>query len=288
MSVRSLNLDSMFIPTTLPEIEFNSFKFSGGEIHIKLSNLIDYDKITKVVITNRIKSSDDLIKILMVKDALQRKGIKEFDLVMPYIPYGRQDRVCVEGEAFALKVFANIINSAKFDNVLTFDPHSGISPALIDNCKEININNILRKVCYNICVIDSSDILLISPDAGSNKKMNILYDKSLFTGLVKCDKKRDVDTGKLSGFEVFANDLQGKPCLIVDDICDGGGTFIGLAEELKKKNAGNLYLYVSHGIFSKGIYDLITVFKKIYTTNSFSDLPPHEGAVGIQQFKIQL
>ncbi|MAX71916.1 MAG: hypothetical protein CMC76_12600 [Flavobacteriaceae bacterium] len=73
----------------------------------------------------------------------------------------------------------------------------------------------------------------------------------------------------MEGFRVYEDDLQGKDCLIVDDICDGGGTFIGLAKELKKHNAGNLYLAVSHGIFSKGLEELNQYFTKIFTTDSF-------------------
>ena len=73
------------------------FKFNGGEIHIKLNNDIDYTDIEKVVITNRFRSGDDIIKVLIAKDSLERKGIKVFDLVMPYIPYARQDRQCYDG-----------------------------------------------------------------------------------------------------------------------------------------------------------------------------------------------
>jgi ribose-phosphate pyrophosphokinase len=115
-----------------------------------------------------------------------------------------------------------------------------------------------------------NEALLISPDGGALKK---IYKVSEFLGgieVVECSKSRDVKTGKLSGFKVYADDLEGKDCLIVDDICDGGGTFIGLADELKKKNAGKLYLAVSHGIFNKG-FESLTVFDKIFTTNSFKD-----------------
>jgi ribose-phosphate pyrophosphokinase len=90
--------------------------------------------------------------------------------------------------------------------------------------------------------------------------------------VVECSKSRDVKTGKLTGFKVYAEDLEGKDCLIVDDICDGGGTFIGLAGELKKKNAGNLYLAVTHGIFSKGFEELEKCFDKIFTTDSFKEI----------------
>ena len=116
-----------------------------------------------------------------------------------------------------------------------------------------------------------NQVLLISPDGGALKK---IYKVSEYLGgveVVECSKSRDVKTGKLSGFKVYSDDLEGKDCLIVDDICDGGGTFIGLAEELKNKNAGNLYLAVSHGIFNKG-FESLSVFKKIFTTNSFKDI----------------
>ena len=115
-----------------------------------------------------------------------------------------------------------------------------------------------------------NEVKLISPDGGALKK---IYKVSEFLGgvdVVECSKSRDVKTGKLSGFKVYEDDLQGMDCLIVDDICDGGGTFVGLAQELKNKNAGKLYLAVSHGIFNKG-FEVLDCFEKIFTTNSFKD-----------------
>lgn len=281
---RSLNLDGMFIPTSLPEIEFTMHKFSGGELHIKLNNNIDYSNVDSVVITHRIKSSDDLIMVLIAKDALERKGIMNFELIIPYIPYARQDRQCFNGESFTLKIFTDILNSVKFNKVTVFDAHSDVSPALINNCVNIANNSFVIETFNEIIRINGGkDVLLISPDAGSNKKCNKLHtDTKLFKDLVKCDKKRNVQDGSLSGFEVFANDLNGLDCLIVDDICDGGGTFIGLAQELKKKNCGNLYLLVTHSIMPNGTSKLKEVFDGIYSTNSFRDIED------IKQFKIQL
>jgi ribose-phosphate pyrophosphokinase len=86
----------------------------------------------------------------------------------------------------------------------------------------------------------------------------------------------------LEGFRVYEDDLQGKDCLIVDDICDGGGTFIGLAKELKKHNAGNLYLSVSHGIFSKGLKELNQYFTNIFTTDSFKTIDE-----GVEQIELK-
>ena len=114
------------------------------------------------------------------------------------------------------------------------------------------------------------DYYLIAPDGGALKK---IYKTAQFLGGVKvieCGKTRDVNTGVLSGFKVYADDLDGKTCVVVDDISDGGGTFIGLGEELKKKNAGKLLLVVTHGIFSKGGEGLAKLYDQIICTDSFS------------------
>lgn len=285
MVKRCLNLDGMFIPTPAPEIEYSLFKFNGGELHIKLNNNIDYSKVDKVIITNRFNSSDDIIKVLIAKEALKRKGVKNFDLIMPYIPYARQDRQCEDGESFTLKVFTTLINSANFDNIIVLDAHSDVAPALLNNCANISSEQYVDMAFQHIAEFHDADITLISPDSGANKKANKLYENlQVFNGLVKCDKRRDTKTGTLNGFEVFANDLKGKTCLITDDICDGGRTFIGIAEELKKKNAGKIYLFVTHGIFSNGFENLKKHFAGIFSTNSFSDI---ENEL-LTQFKIQL
>lgn len=273
MVKRCLNLDSMFIPTRTLEIECKLFKFNGGELHIKLNNNIDYSTFEKVIITNRFNSSDDVMKVLIAKEALERKGVKNFELIMPYIPYARQDRQCEEGESFTLKVFTTLINSANFDNVTVLDAHSDVAPALLNNCINITNEKYVNMAFHYIGEHYDADITLISPDSGANKKANKLYENlQVFNNLIKCDKSRDTKTGKLNGFEIFANDLKGKTCLIVDDICDGGRTFIGIAEELKKKNAGKIYLFVTHGIFSNGFDELNKHFAGVFSTNSFSDI----------------
>lgn len=271
MMIRSLNIDEAFAPTSYIAIKFTMTQFKGGEMHIKLDNTIDYSRFDKVIITNRFRNGDDIMKVLIAKDALQRKGVKYFELVMPYIPYARQDRQCDDGESFTLKVFTDLINSAKFDKVYVVDAHSDVAPALINNCVNIPNYYYVQEAYY--LQNDGNEVILISPDSGANKKCNKLFDNvKVFSNFVKCDKKRDVSTGELSGFEVFCDDLKGKTCIIVDDICDGGRTFIGIAKKLKKKNAGDIYLFVTHGIFSYGTDELKMSFKKVFCTNSFRDI----------------
>ncbi|MBF02273.1 MAG: phosphoribosylpyrophosphate synthetase [Flavobacterium sp.] len=261
-----LNLDPHFAPLGIQNtIAFQSFVFSGGEPHIKI--VADFDTTQTVFVTHRLNSFNDLGLFCLAVDALRRMGVKTTKAIIPYFPAARQDRVMIPGEPLSVKVYADIINALQLEEIQVFDPHSEVTPALLNNCTVIPNYQFVQEVIQKI----GNEVLLISPDGGALKK---IYKVSEYLGgveVVECSKSRDVKTGKLSGFKVYSEDLEGKDCLIVDDICDGGGTFIGLAEELKSKNAGNLYLAVSHGIFNKG-FDSLHVFEKIFTTNSFKDI----------------
>ncbi|MBL0736464.1 ribose-phosphate pyrophosphokinase [Flavobacterium sp. GN10] len=260
-----LNLDPKFAPfQNQEEIKFQSFTFSGGEPHIKIAP--DFDANKKVTITHRLNSFNDLGLLCVTVDALRRMDVKIIDLFIPYFPAARQDRVMIPGEPLSVKVYADIINAMQLNKVFVFDAHSEVTPALLNNSTIIPNYTFIKEVLNRI----GENVKLISPDGGALKK---IYKVSEFLGgveVVECSKSRDVKTGKLSGFKVYNDDLQGMDCLIVDDICDGGGTFVGLAEELKKKNAGKLYLAVSHGIFNKG-FEVLNCFDGIFTTNSFKD-----------------
>lgn len=261
-----LNLDVKFSPLGNDKaIEFQSFIFSGGEPHIKINS--DFDITQTVTVTHRLSSFNDLGLFCLAIDALRRTGVNTINAFIPYFPAARQDRVMILGEPLSVKVYADIINSLNLNKIQVFDPHSEVTPALLNSCEVVTNYDFIQQVTKKI----KEDVLLISPDGGALKK---IYKVSEYLGgieVIECSKSRDVKTGKLSGFKVYSEDLQGKGCLIVDDICDGGGTFIGLAEELKKKNAGKLYLAVSHGIFNKG-FESLSVFEKIFTTNSFKDI----------------
>ncbi|WP_337041644.1 ribose-phosphate diphosphokinase [Emticicia sp. 17c] len=263
----TLNLDKDFSPfRSLQTINFEAFTFSGGEPHIKISP--DFDMTKPVTISHRLNTFNDLGLLCLAVDALRRMKIKDISAFIPYFPAARQDRVMIIGEPLTVKVYADIINALQLSKVLVFDPHSEVTPALLNNCEVIQNHGFIKKAIQII----GGNPLLISPDGGALKK---IYKVSEYLGgfeVVECSKSRDVKTGKLSGFKVYADDLQGQDCLIVDDICDGGATFTGLAQELKNKNAGKLYLAVSHGIFSKGFVSLAPYFDKIFTTDSIKNI----------------
>lgn len=259
-----LNLDSAFEPYG-KGIRFESFTFSGGEIHVRI--LEDVSAIDELTITCRPTSFNDIGTVLIASDALRRAGIARLSLVIPYFPAARQDRIMVSGESLAVKVYADLINSCGFERVIVFDPHSDVTPAVLDNAVVVQNHTYLKEIIQYL-----NDYHLVSPDGGALKKVHKLAQQLDTNSVIECSKVRNVKTGKLSGFKVYAEDLQQKTCLVVDDICDGGGTFLGLADELKRKNAGKLILVVSHGIFSKGTDLLKEKYDEIYTTDSFKSL----------------
>ncbi|MFK8007228.1 MAG: ribose-phosphate diphosphokinase [Saprospiraceae bacterium] len=273
--MKYLNLDTPFTPFG-KSIEFESFVFNGGEPHIKiLEKLTAEDELT---ITTRIRSFTDVGLLLIATDALRRMEVEKIHLVIPYFPAARQDRVMVAGESLSVKVYADIINAQNYRSVTILDAHSEVTPALLNRVKNISNHQFVTA-----CLRNEKDYTLISPDGGALKKVYKLSQFLNGVPVIECSKMRDVKTGKLSGFKVYADDLEGKTCVIVDDICDGGGTFLGLAKELKEKNCGKLILIVTHGIFSKGLDKLTEIFDEIFSTNSFSDI---ENALGFNQISL--
>jgi ribose-phosphate pyrophosphokinase len=274
------------------DFSFKTFVFPDGQPHIKIDvgfgmsdvgtiqpkSDIPNPKYTEgVEIITRIANPTDLFMVLLAKDALEASGFERFDLHIVYLMAARMDRLMTEGEPFSLRIVAAMLNQANFRRISIFDPHSDVSTALILRSKAIG-NEAFVKNCIEHFYQNNpqDDYALISPDAGALKK---IYKVAQFVdapSVVECSKMRDVKTGHLSGFSSNIMDFEGKTCFIVDDICDGGGTFIGLAALLKSRNAGKIVLVVSHGIFSKG-FDLAGI-DAIYCTDSFKNfdnLPNH-------------
>jgi ribose-phosphate pyrophosphokinase len=184
-------------------------------------------------------------------------------LVLPYLPYARADRRFVpEGDCHGLHTFGEMLNQLRYNAVRTLDVHSFRARSHVGNLTNISPRPFISRAIADICDNGGHPVVLL-PDQGANR-----YG---LEGALQCTKKRNAATGALSGFEV--PDLDGHDALIVDDICDGGGTFVGLAQAIFKQNPDiervpasrpRLYLYVTHGIFSRGLKELLQYFEKIY------------------------
>jgi ribose-phosphate pyrophosphokinase len=264
MNTQLLNLSQNFTPFG-EGISHKTFSFpSGCEPHIKLENVT----AEKVIITTRIQASDDLVILLLATDALKRCGVKNIEVFIPYLPFARQDRVMVKGEPLSLRVISGLLNLQGYSKVVVFDPHSEVALALINNVEAIDNHSFAKRVLK-----DKQDYFICSPDAGAYKKIFKLCQSLNYQNeIILCNKVRDVTNGNIKSITIDIGDLKSKDVYIVDDICDGGGTFLGIAQELKKRNCGKINLIVSHGIFSKGEEILKKDFHKIYTTDSFKDI----------------
>jgi ribose-phosphate pyrophosphokinase len=212
----------------------------------------------------RPKSIFDLMTGLFLVDAMRWRGWKIPALVLPFVPAARQDRLNDSGDyLFTLKSVANEINARNFSAVIMVDPHSMVAPALIENSRVVNIVDILKTQTDFQADVKTWDGV-IAPDSGATKRA---FDVARYLGVpfYQGEKHRSVTDGKLSGFAV---DVPGNAhYLVVDDICDGGGTFNGLASAVNH-NDTTLDLWVTHGVFSQGTDKLLENFGQIITTDT--------------------
>lgn len=244
-------------------IGYDSLTFSGGEEHIRLKTPHGSGPVR---IEARLWSSREIFQLLIITDALRRRGFHDIDLVLPYVSYARQDRVCNEGEALSVKVFCDIVNSQKYRSVEIWDPHSDVTPALLDRCQVYQQKYFVAKASnvYPNCV-------LVAPDAGALKKT--FEAAELIQGdYISATKHRDTKTGEITKVSVPYLMQDGKNYLIVDDICDGGRTFIEVSKAIRTQvPRAQVRLYVTHGIFSKGLDVLKPYIDHVYTANIFPD-----------------
>ncbi|RYG04450.1 MAG: ribose-phosphate pyrophosphokinase [Chitinophagaceae bacterium] len=256
------------------DIRFTTMIFPDGQPHIKIDveSLLVLDHSAPARIFTRLSSANDLMLALFIKNTLDYQGFEKVELHVTYLMAARMDRVMLAGEPFSLKVIASILNNANFHRIFIFDPHSEVSTALIDKSYAVT-NHQYVKDCLDDYFKKSGacNYCLVSPDAGALKKIHKLAQALGVEDVVECMKERDLKTGALTKFTTVASSLQGKTCFIVDDICDGGGTFIGTAKMLKEKGAQKVVLIVSHGIFGKGTS--LENVDAVYTTNSFREVP---------------
>ncbi len=255
----TIYVNSVAVPT---------FNFSGGECSIKVNPALINAK-TKVVAN--LFNSDDVMSLLLTVDAIRRiNPCTKIDLTIPYFPYARQDRVCNTGESLSVKVMADLINSLCCEQITICDPHSDVTPALLNNCKTITISEIIADSFLRE-VIQDNRLTLLSPDAGAEKKVSSVAKKlstpSSSINFICASKVRDTRTGNITSTKIQDN-VDSLNIMILDDICDGGRTFIELAKILKSKGGNDIYLYVTHGIFSKGFDELRQYFKHIYCYNT--------------------
>jgi ribose-phosphate pyrophosphokinase len=262
-------------------VKYKISKFPDGQQTIDLTYFIPNDD--RCVIISRITSFRDLELIIAANQLMKDQGVSKVSLFVSYFLGARSDRKFHSlGINYLKQVICPIINSQSFTEVIVLDPHSGSLENCLNNFKSISNSYLVE---WALKQNTSKNVkVLVSPDAGSLKKIDQL--PKVFHHYVMGLKNRDIKTGAITSTSIINTDgndamslLSGGETLdfyIVDDICDGGRTFIELAKVITDQYTMlgfkvNLYLIVTHGIFSAGFDQLKVWFKMIYTTNSYGD-----------------
>jgi len=245
------------------ELEFETYP--NGETRVNGKQIYNNIKQGINKIAFKYENDDDLIKLLFVKSYLDE--YKQLtSLLIYYMPYSRLDRT-ENRSVFTLKYVCNLINSLEFSGVDVVEPHSDVTPALLDRCTSFYPTiNLLGQVMVEID-FDANKDFIFFPDAGASKR----YSKELDLHQLVGYKKRDFDTGEITQLEVMGDIREkGFKAIIIDDLCSYGGTFIRSAKKLKGLGASEIYLLVAHceeSIFKGDLFNS-GLIAKVFTTNS--------------------
>jgi ribose-phosphate pyrophosphokinase len=256
------------------EIKYEISKFPDGQqsVTIKSSYLPSH-----AYIQTRLTSFKDLEILICATQSLKELGVETIDVFISYFLGARSDRKFSHGGCNYLKtVICPIINSQNYTGVTILDPHSDVLEACINNFKKFPGSMIATKAMEKLG-LKPREYAIISPDAGALKK---IYDIAQVLGyednIIVASKHRDIKSGQIVSTQVpfQAGDYKHNNFVIFDDICDGGRTFIEIAKQIKEVRGydSKIYLVVTHGIFSSGLFELSKWFDGIVCTNSFSNL----------------
>jgi ribose-phosphate pyrophosphokinase len=231
--------------------------YPDNQPHVKILDIYEGDEVS---VTISLTSSLRVINLLQVSNALKHSFAKKKTLNIPYLMGARFDRVMETGDSLDLEVIADIINSCEFEKVVLFDVHSEVATIAIKNSISITNRELVDKY-------DKPNSIVICPDAGAVKKIGkyLEWNKNI-VDVVYCTKSRDLSNGKLTIRVLEPEKCKDRNCVIIDDLCDGGGTFLGIASQIEPLN---LSLIVSHGIFSNGLKVFNDKFNEIIVSDSY-------------------
>ncbi len=270
----------------LYKISKTSFTFSAGERQVRLHDTPTSS--TDIIVDADIHSGESFAELLLTLSAIKDLPVlRSLQLDIPYFPYSRQDRQCAEGEAFSLRTFVKALApylDGVGDRVYTWDVHSHVANELIRTEIGCEFNNLQPQLFLQKFKDRgqefSAKTIVIAPDKGAVERATLVQQALGLHSVVYATKVRNPKDGQILRTEVPEDvSYKGKNLLIVDDICDGGRTFIELAKVLRQFDPSRIDLYVTHGIFSKGfkvfggLIDNFHVANLLPYKNFYQELP---------------
>lgn len=254
-----------------PGATLTSFKYPCGELQVRVDrSSFAYLSVETIDVEYIFDGSDSVMELLQVVDVINRSNEMVLGhLTMDYVPFSRQDREANVGDSFSLKVFCDLVNEMRFERVFVKDVHSLVTLAMLDRVSETTQEDIFAPMISQM----EGDFYLVAPDGGALRKTNALAQRVHPVGVIVCAKTRNTVTGEITGTEVYVpKEKTGLPvslcstkCIIVDDICDGGRTFVEIAKELRLHGCSCIVLCVTHGFFTKGLEVFDGLIDEIYT-----------------------
>lgn len=258
------------------EIPTNKVEFSDGAITFRLSDLPEDPRYISINVSPTTPVKDVREEVDMVVSCIENfYGVIGLDelrypvyLNLPYLPYGRADRVFEVGNASPLHDFLTWRLLKRFTEVNVCDAHNPKALA------GFNVENKSQLDCFKQSIpydFNEDYDFIVAPDKGAIDKA-LTIAEHLETDIIYAGKERDMSTGRITKTTLPEHlDLNGAKVLIPDDLCDGAGTFIFLAKALRERGAKEIHLYVTHGIFSKGLKVLDGVIDKVYCYQTVSN-----------------
>ncbi len=231
-------------------------RFADMEIFVEIQENVRGEDVY-IVQSTSFPTNDHLMELLIICDALRRSSAKRITAVIPYFGYARQDRRSGSRTPISAKLVANLITRAGADRVMTLDLHAGQIQGFFD----IPTDNLFAAPLLAKDIRETrsiQDVMVVSPDVGGVVRARALA-KRIDALLAIVDKRRE-RPGESEVMNVIG-DVEGKSCILVDDIVDSGGTLVNAAEALLARGAKDVSAYITHGVLSGGAVSRITSSK---------------------------
>ena len=239
-------------------------RFSDGEIWVKYGENIRGREVFLIQSTN--PPAENLMELLIMIDAARRASARRITAVIPYFGYARQDRKDQPRVSITAKLMANLITEAGADRVMTMDLHA----SQIQGYFDLPVDHLYGSSIFLDHLSNLSDNLsVVSPDVGGIKIARA-YAKMLHSGLIVIDKRRPKQN--LAEVMNIIGEVEGKDILLVDDLIDTAGTFVGAANALKVRGAKKIYGAVTHPLLSGPAFDRLNSsdIDKLFVTDTIN------------------
>ncbi len=267
----------------LPLTDCTVKRFADKEVYVEVHENVRGEDVF-ILQSTSYPANDNLMELLIITDALRRSSARRITAVLPFYGYARQDRKSAPRTPISAKLVANLITEAGANRVLTLDLHA----AQIQGFFDIPTDNLtaapvmVRDIKDNY---DVNNVMIVSPDVGGVVRARNVASR-IGASLAIVDKRRP--RAGVSEVMNIIGDVDGKTCILIDDIVDSGGTLVNAAEALLKAGAKDVSAYITHGVLSDGASERIAAskLKELVITDSIEDTEATSAAANIRRMSI--